>query len=117
MYSKPTNAKNLRYCRERDRIQDRMNRILYANMKNRYLERLDKEWREKASSVAARKFEAQGKYWKKRHKHNKNGLLSKPQCLPAAILLVVWDRMEEKGKNEAEIEHLVGLGLTKLKHM
>ena len=94
-------AKDLRYCRERDRIQDRMNRILYANMKNRYLERLDKEWREKASSVAARKFEAQGKYWKKRHKHNKNGLLSKPQCLPAAILLVVWDRMEEKGRNEA----------------
>ena len=58
MYSKPTNAKNLRYCRERDRTQDRINRILYENMENRYL---DKEWREKASSGAAFKFEVQGR--------------------------------------------------------
>ena len=58
MYSKPTNAKNLRYCRERDRTQDRINRILYENMENRYLDRLDKDSREKA--VAERRFEAQG---------------------------------------------------------
>ena len=37
-------AKNLRYCRERDRIQDRMNRIPYENKENRYLVRLDKDW-------------------------------------------------------------------------
>ena len=99
MYSKPTNAKNLRYCRERDRTQDRINRILYENMENRYLDRLDKDSREKA--VAERRFEAQGESWMKKHKHNKTGLISNPQCLPAAKLLEVWDRMEEKGRNEA----------------
>ena len=37
-------AKNLIYCREWDRTQDRMNRIPYENKENRYLVRLDKDW-------------------------------------------------------------------------
>ena len=54
-------AKNLRFCRERDKAKDQTTRILYEHTENRGLGRLDKESREKASSGAAFKFEVQGR--------------------------------------------------------
>ena len=96
-------AKTLRFCRERDKTQETTNRILYEHTENRYLDRLDKEWREKASSVAARKLEAQRKSWKKKHKHSKTGLLSKLQCLQASKLFEVWDK-EWRRRGEMKLE-------------
>ena len=56
-------AKNLRYCRERDRTQYKMNKILYETTPSREMDKLDK-----------------------------TGLLSKLQCMKAANSLGVWDK-------------------------
>ena len=61
-------AKNLRYCRDREGTQDKMNRNLYEPTSSKEIDQMDREWRQKTSLIPPRKYEAQGTLWKSKYK-------------------------------------------------
>ena len=57
---------------------------------------MEREWRETTTSVSVRKYEAQGTLWKTKHKKNRTGLLSKPQCMKTSM----GQELEKEGRDE-----------------